>query len=294
MKSSLAQNCVSKMLRSITVLLLLFGFTLGFSQELELKPEKDSTSIGLLLKHDTKSALRSVGHAFTGPIRWKGKDYLKLGGLIGGTLALSSVDDEVNTFFLNNGENFPKVIRDFGWYYGSPQNFFMANAGLYGFGLFTKNEQIRKTSVLIISSSVTTGLITSFLKTSVGRARPDSGLGNWSTDPFSKEAKFHSFPSGHTSLSVTAAHAIAKQFDNIWVKIGIYSIGAIPPISRLVDNAHWATDIAFSAALSIIVVDSIDKFLNEKGLYKERAGRPNKISWNISFGTNKIGLTGTF
>lgn len=287
-------NCDNRVLHLITVFLVLGAFTISFGQQLETVSKKDSTSLKQLLKHDLKSSFKSVGYAFTRPIHWKGKDYLKLGGLIGGTIALSAADDEINSFFLQQQDDFPKFIRDIGWYFGSPQNYFMANAGLYGVGLFTRNEQIRRTSVLIISSSFTTGIITSLLKTSVGRARPSAGLGNWEFDPFSDEPKYHSFPSGHSSLSITAAHAIAKQFDNTWVKIGIYSIGAIPPISRLVDNAHWITDIAFSTALSIIVVDGIDKFLSKKELYQDRSSSKNKISWNVSFGANKIGFTGTF
>lgn len=246
-----------------------------------------------LLKHDAKHTIKSVGYSFIRPLHWKGKDFGKLGGLLAGTIALSSLDKETNRFFERNSETFPKGIRDFGWYFGSPQNYFITNAGIYGFGLLTKNEKVRKTSVLIISSSITSGVISSLLKGSVGRARP-----NHTGDPldfqlFSSEPGYHSFPSGHTALSMTMSHAIAKQFDNIWVKIGIYGIGAVPPISRLVDGAHWLTDIAFSAAISIIVVDSIDKFLFNSGAYNYTKP-PKKISWNFTFSANQIGFIGTF
>lgn len=282
------------MVRNFIILFFVVSTLCSFGQQKEIKVRSDSLTIGTLLKHDVLTSFKSVKHAFTRPLYWKGKDYLKLGSLVGGTLILSAADDEVNSFFLRQQKDFPKAIRDFGWYFGSPQNYFIANLGLYGFGVFTKNEQIRKTSVLIISSSFTTGVITSLLKNSVGRARPDSGFGNWEFDPFSPEGGFHSFPSGHSSLSITAAHAIAKQFRNTWIKIGIYTIGAIPPISRLVDNAHWITDVAFSTALSIFVVDSIDKFLSKSEAYTKKNRKKNKISWNVSLGVNKIGLTGTF
>lgn len=255
--------------------------------------DNENNSILNLLKYDTKQTLKSVGHSFTQPLHWKGKDYGKLGGLLVGTLALSSLDSETNRFFTKNSEDFPKGIRDFGWYFGSPQNYFMANAGLYGFGLLTKNEKVRKTSVLIISSSITNGVINSLLKGSVGRARPNHTGDPFDFQLFSSEPGYHSFPSGHTVLSITMAHAIAKQFDNTWVKVGIYTIGSIPPVSRLVDGAHWLTDIAFSAALSIIVVDGIDKFLFKSEAYNYNKP-PKKISWNFSFSANQVGLIGTF
>ncbi len=257
-----------------------------------LNTSKDLSTLSLL-KHDTKQTLKGIGHSFTRPLHWKGKDFKKLGGLLIGTMALSTLDNETNRFFERNSEDFPKGIRDFGWYFGSPQNYFIANAGLYGFGVITKNEKIRKTSVLIISSSVTSGVISSLLKGSVGRSRPNHTGDPYDFKLFSSEAGYHSFPSGHTTLSITMSHAIAKQFDNTWVKVGIYSVGAIAPISRLVDGAHWLTDIAFSAAVSIIVVDSIDKFLFKSNAY-EYTRAPKKISWNLNFSANQIGLIGSF
>ena len=266
----------------------------SFAQNLYATKTSDSTeTVWTLLKYDTKHTLKGVGYSLSRPVHWKGDDFAKLGILLASTAALTTADNTSRSFFQNQKNDFPEIVRDFGWYFGSPQNYFMANAGLYGFGLLTKNEKIRKTSVLIISSSITTGLIQTFSKTAFGRARPSSGLNHLEFKPFSSEGSFHSFPSGHTTLSITMAHAIAKQFDNIWVKIGIYSVGAIPPISRLIDDAHWITDIAFSTALSIIVVDSIDKYLYNENAY-DYPQKKKHISWNLRFGTNQIGIVGTF
>lgn len=266
----------------------------SFAQNLDIPKKSDSTeTVWSLLKYDTKYTLKGVGHSLSRPVHWKGNDFAKLGILFASTAALSAADNPSRDFFQNQKNDFPKAVRDFGWYFGSPQNYFIANASLYGFGLLTKNEKIRKTSVLIISSSITTGLIQTFSKTAFGRARPGSGLNHLDFKPFSSEGSYHSFPSGHTILSITMSHAIAKQFDNIWVKIGIYSVGAIPPISRLIDDAHWITDIAFSAALSIIVVDSIDKFLFNEKAY-DYPQKKKHISWNLRFGSNQIGIVGSF
>jgi len=177
----------------------------------------DSLNTWKLLKYDAKTTFNGIKYSLLRPKDWKGKDYAKFGALISGTVLLSLADEEMKRFTQRNADDFPIVIRDFGWYFGSPQNYFMANLGMYGIGLLTKNEKIRKTSVLIIFSSVTSGLIASVSKNAFGRARPSSGLGNHYFEPFSKEARFHSFPSGHTILSVTMAHAIAKQFDNFWI-----------------------------------------------------------------------------
>jgi len=277
----------------LTTLILLFSINYVNAQQLTNSKLKDTTTIWQLAKYDATTAFKSVVHSFTRPVHWKKKDFTTFGVLLGGTILISIIDEEANTFFEKQEPNVPEIIKDFGWYAGNPQNYFVVTAGIYGFGLFAKNEKVRKTGVLIITSSFISGLLQSIGKTAIGRARPTANVGSTAFDPFSKESKYHSFPSGHTVLSITMAHSIAKQFDSTWTKIGIYILGSIAPISRLLAGAHWLSDIAFSAALSIIVVDSIDKFLfNTKAyLYPKKE---KTISWNFKFSSNQIGVVGTF
>ncbi|ARV08391.1 hypothetical protein BTO05_01560 [Winogradskyella sp. PC-19] len=277
----------------LSFIFLFLGIYKSTSQQIKVKSDSArALTVWQMVKYDANNTVKSVGHAFTRPLHWKGDDFKKFGILVGSTTLLSLSDRSVREFSQNQ-PNFPKVVRDFGWYFGSPQNYFIANAGLYGFGLFTKNEKVRKTSVLIISASITTGLIQSFTKNAVGRARPGRDEGPYTFKPFQNDVGYSSFPSGHTILSMTMAHSIAKQFENPWIKVGIYSIGAIPPISRLIDDAHYFTDIFFSTALSIIVVDAIDKFLFESKAY-DYPQKEKTISWNLRFSTNQIGFVGTF
>lgn len=281
------------MIRVYLVFLLGLTFSIANSQKIFTNKPDSTATVGELLKYDASVALKAVGYGITKPLRWKVKDYGNFTGLIAGSILLSAYDDDVNAFFRRQQKDFPKVVRDMGWYFGSPQNYFMTNAGLYGFGLLTKNEKIRKTSVLIVSSSVVSGLVQTIAKNTIGRARPSAGFDVYEFELLSKESRFHSFPSGHTILSVTMAHSIAKQFDNGWIKAGIYTIGAIPPISRLVDDAHWFTDVAISAALSIIIVDSMDKFLFNSKAY-DYPTKKKQISWNLRLTGSQIGVVGVF
>ncbi|MGY0392148.1 phosphatase PAP2 family protein [Bizionia sp. KMM 8389] len=254
---------------------------------------KESNTTWDLLKYDSKKTAQGIGYAFTRPLHWEQDDFRKLTTLAVSVFALSLADEEMNRFATGQKDNYPQIGLDFGFKLGKPQTFFLLNAGVYGYGLFTKNEAVRKTSVLIISSAITAGLIQSVSKTAFGRARPTANLGHNTFKPFSEEAQYHSFPSGHTVLSVTMAHAIAKQLDNIWLKIGVYSLGSITPITRLVEGAHWLTDVAVGSILSIVVVDSIDKFLFDTKAYKDTDYR-KKISWNFAFTGTQLGVIGTF
>ncbi len=260
-----------------------------------LTSQNDSISGGKRVwtdfKYDGASLLKGVGNAFTQPLRWQKDDFITAGSIVAGTGLLYLADAEAQRYFSEQGETAPDIIRDFGWYFGSPQNFFMITAGIYGFGILTNNPKVRYTGVLIISSAVASGLFQQLTKTAVGRARPTDGNRN-DFKPFANEPGFSAFPSGHTILSFTMAHAIAKQFDNIWVKAGIYALGSIAPLSRLWEDAHWISDIGFGMAFSIAVVDGMDNFFKRKQRYQIE--KPKQISWQLRMGYGTIGVVGTF
>lgn len=272
----------------VTVLFLIVA-SVSFSQT-------DTTSSGKNkvwknLKYDFEVTAKSVGNAFTQPTRWNKNDFITAGGIVAGTSFLYLADNEAQDFFLRQEKDIPDVVQDFGWYFGSPQNFFIASAGIYGFGLITDNPKVRRAGVLIVSSAVASGIMQSVAKTVVGRSRPSNG-GHDSFDFFSKESGYHSFPSGHAILTFTMAHAVAKQFDSFWVKAGIYAVGSIAPISRLWVNAHWVSDVGLGMVLSIVVVDGVDNFMNRQSYYNYK--KPKKINWSLRAGYQTIGLVGTF
>ena len=276
------------MKKYITALLLLVTVT-SFSQVDTISKKKNR--IWNNLKYDAKVSVKSIGNAFTQPLRWEGDDFITAGAIVAGTSILYLGDNEAQDFFLRQKDDVPDVVRDFGWYFGSPQNFFLISGGVYGFGLITDNEKVRRTGILIVSSAVVSGFMQSVAKTVVGRSRPKNGSHD-EFNPFSNEAGDHSFPSGHSVLSFTMAHAVAKQFDNFWVKAGIYTVGSIAPISRLWSNAHWVSDVGLGMVLGIVVVDGIDNFMKKKEYYDY--GKPKTISWNLRAGYKTIGIVGTF
>ncbi|PKQ43691.1 phosphatase PAP2 family protein [Confluentibacter flavum] len=243
------------------------------------------------LAYDGKFTLQSVGNGFTQPLRWQKDDFITAGGIVAGSGILYLTDNDARDFFQNHQNDVPQVIKEFGWYFGSPQNFFMISAGVYGFGLITDNEKVRHTGVLIISSAVSSGIIQSVTKTAVGRARPLSGNRD-DFKPFDGTPGYHSFPSGHAILSFSMAHAIAKQFNNFWVKAGIYTVGSIAPISRLWEDAHWLSDVGLGIAISIVVVDGVDNFMKKKNAYNY--SKPKQINWQMKAGYGTLGFVGTF
>lgn len=277
---------------AVLVIMAFLASQLSFSQYQQDEKKDSLPSTLQLLKYDGLSAWGGFKHTYSRPFQWQKDDFMVAGAIVLGTGALFLIDEQADTWFQDQEPHIPGLVKDFGWYYGSPQNNYALNGAVYLYGLFTKNEKVRKTGVLLISAASAAGLIQTFSKTVTGRARPGAGEGKASFIPFSSEGKYHSFPSGHTILSFTTAYAIGKQFKNPWVKGGIYALGMVAPVSRLWAGAHWLSDVGLSLAISVVVVDAIDDYLNKERDY----GQPgkDKISWNFQVGLGRVGITGTF
>ncbi|SEB76313.1 Membrane-associated phospholipid phosphatase [Maribacter dokdonensis] len=274
-------------------LLILLGFILCISLSAQ-ESSKDSVETRWnMFKYDIATMFQGVGYSYTRPLHWEGNQWAQFGAVVGGTALVYLADDDTSRFIRNNREGVPQVIRDYGEFYGSPSNNYMATSGVYAVGLITKNEKLRRTGVLLISSATSAGLLQQVLKSVVGRARPLADLGKDTFDPFNSSRNFHSFPSGHALLAFTNAYAIGKQFKSPWVKAGIYTLGAIPGISRVWDGQHWLSDMVFAFAISIATVESIDRYLDKK--YDQKYNDQKKlVSWNLNFGPGTMGVTVNF
>ncbi len=268
------------------IVLLLISAISSFSQDTIVDIAETRWS---MFKYDFGNILKGVGYSYSRPLHWEGKQWKTFGAVAVGTGGLYLLDDDTSRFISNQRESVPQFIRDYGEFYGNPANNYLVTSGVYLTGLISKNEKLRRTGVLLVSSATAAGLLQQILKSAVGRARPISGKSKDTFMPFSSSRNFHSFPSGHTIMAFTNAYAIAKQFKNPWVKSGIYFLGLIPGVSRVWDRQHWVTDFALGIAISIFTVESIDRYLDAKYNKKYNEGSKN-VSWNLNFGPGQMGV----
>ncbi|ALM08194.1 phosphoesterase [Sediminicola sp. YIK13] len=274
-------------MKNIFILTLFLSSLHLIGQEMDTSSEERRWN---MFTYDMGTIIKGIGHSYSRPLHWEGRQWLTFGSVVGGTGALYLIDDDTSRFFRDRQQDVPKFLREYGEFYGNPENNYMATAGVYLTGLALKNEKLRRTGVLLIASASSSGLLQQVLKSVVGRARPVADLGKDTFDPFNSSRNFHSFPSGHTMLAFTNAYAIAKQFKSPWIKAGIYSVGLIPGISRIWDGQHWLSDVAVSVAISIFTVESIDRYLDSK--YDEKYNDQTKdISWDLNFGPGTMGVT---
>lgn len=277
-------------MKSILPLLLTLVMTISWGQDPIIKAPKTTWQ---MFTYDAGTMFTSIGYAYTRPLYWKGPQWQTMGAVAGGTGFLYLFDDQTSKFFRDGRDHVPSFIRHYGEFIGNPENNYSVTAGVYFTGLFTKNEKLRRTGVLLISSASATGLLQQIMKSLAGRARPISGQSKDTFDPFNASRNYHSFPSGHAMMAFTNAYVIGKQFKNPWVKAGIYTVGLVPGISRVWDGQHWLSDVAFSVAMSVFTVEAIDRYLDSK--YAEKYNDQNKlVSWNLTFAPGQIGVIARF
>lgn len=277
-------------MKRLLTLIALFGFLFAQGQDAQIDTVETRWD---MFTYDAGNMFKGVGHSYIQPLRWKGKQWAQFGGLVAGTSIIYLSDEETSRFMQANREGVPKFIRQYGEFYGNPENNYLVTSGVYLVGLATKNEKLRRTGVLLIASATSSGLLQQVLKSVAGRARPIAELGKDTFSPFEKSRNFHSFPSGHALMAFTNAYAIGKQFKNPWVKAGIYTVGAVPGISRLWDGQHWLSDVVFSWVLSIATVECIDRYLDKKYAQKYNS-QAKQVSWNLNFGPGTLGVSMNF
>ncbi|MFD0862865.1 phosphatase PAP2 family protein [Sungkyunkwania multivorans] len=270
--------------------LFIVGVNLSFAQT--SNPSSEST-IWQSFKYDAGNIVRGIGHAYSRPFQWKGDQWKTFGMVTAANGFVYLFDEQTSDFFRDQKKDIPQDLLNYGWYYGNPQNNYMLTTGVYLTGLFTKNTKLRRTGVLMISSATAAGVLQQFSKFAFGRARPKSGRSKNTFDPWSSDKNFHSFPSGHAVMAFTNAYAIAKQFKNPWVKAGIYTVGLIPPATRLWEGAHWLSDITFGVVIAIFTVEAIDKYLDARYDEKYNA-QSKKMRWDLQFAPGQLGVVVRF
>ena len=96
---------------------------------------------------------------------------------------------------------------------------------------------------------VLSGAATGVLKAVFGRARPFQRGDPWVYQPFSR---FDSFPSGHVTVAVATAVALAAETDRWWLRAVLYGSAGLTGYARMNDDKHWLSDVVAGAVVGIV------------------------------------------
>jgi membrane-associated phospholipid phosphatase len=116
--------------------------------------------------------------------------------------------------------------------------------------------------------------ISSALKYTVGRSRPDVAGTNFQFRPFSGSA---SFPSGHTAAAFAIATAVADQTHDRWSDYLLYGAAGVTALSRINDNRHWASDVLIGGLIGHLSAKWISRKMGPVQV------APTGVSVNLQF-----------
>jgi len=256
--------------------------------------------------------LDDMKQQWTAPLRATSSDWLKVGGFAAATTAaVLWADRPVNKFAVTQIRTNKSVVNastyvtNFG---GDWEAYTLVALGTYGF-VFHKEKE-KTTTFLATQAYITAAAIETAVKYLTSRQRPnyyDAITGKNSHvfhGPFyhflkKDDASFQSFPSGHTTVAFAAATVFAMEYRQYRaVPIIAYSAATAIGISRIVQNAHWISDVMVGAALGFLcgrqVVNNYHRY-SKLQLENEKKKR-NTISFNLNYynGTLMPGFIYTF
>ncbi|MBN1619998.1 phosphatase PAP2 family protein [candidate division WOR-3 bacterium] len=106
------------------------------------------------------------------------------------------------------------------------------------------DERAQRCGKLAVTSFAISGVLTTSIKISVNRERPDGGE--------------HSFPSGHTSSAFSFAYAISREYPQYSYQA--LALASVVGVSRIALNRHYFSDVvagAFIGYFSGIIAEKI-------------------------------------
>lgn len=140
---------------------------------------------------------------------------------------------------------------------GSPGSLALGTA-VYAGGKLAGSRDVAELGLHTTEAVLIADGLTGVIKMAAGRNRPSLDpdhpyhfhfLGGFEGDPH------RSFPSGHTTSAFAAAAAASEEVGQLWphqkwwVRGVLYGSAGLVGISRVYNNAHWASDVVVGAAI---------------------------------------------
>lgn len=258
--------------------------TLLFAQtdSLSTQPKK-----GILhrVKTDGQLTVKTIVKTYARPFHWKKKEWLYFGATLSVSAATTLLDESLYNYTKANKTPFLNDLASVGDFLGQPENNYPFMIALWGSGVIANNDWLRDTGIMLFASVTTSGLIQTASKELVGRARPGTEVGPFAFKPFGGIG-YHSFPSGHTMLSVATSWILARQVNWLPGKIIFFSLPVIVGGSRIYDGAHWLSDIVLGSALGIACAEAVLKIypqLKESALKQHISFVPTPSGFSLSY-----------
>jgi membrane-associated phospholipid phosphatase len=188
------------------------------------------------------------------PLRWKGKEWLTVGGLAAGTALLTLADQPLRNATQGDQHYYYSVPVVAGRVYGEWYSI-IGVAGSFGaYGMIAHDTSAKKIAIELFQAGLYAEVVTGILKTVVGRARPYMNEGPSSFHPFAFfNEDYNSFPSGHSTSAFALSTVLSRHAHSTALKIIAYTPAALTLFSRIYQDKHWVSDELLGAAIGYFV-----------------------------------------
>lgn len=245
-------------------------------------------SVGRMVADDVKRAGEDIWSVWLSPFRGGTRDYLLTAAVLGGSAALSPLDDNVDRWAAaNRSRGFLKSlapIRTGGDFY-SLNKATPYVAGLYAVALATKHRGTRD-GIFGCLAAYTAGstLRSQVVYRVIGRDRPnpvrERDPGSAPPSEQGDQYRFripaqgwgsNSFPGGHVATMATCASFFSHRYDAKYIDPPLIALVAAMGVGRMADRGHWLSDQTVGIAMGYAVGKEVAR-RQLRRLASERAG----------------------
>jgi membrane-associated phospholipid phosphatase len=209
--------------------------------------EKPPAAVGEEGKKPTRGFFSSLTHNLGDDLkhmpRWNSAYWLAGGGAL--ALAVHPADHDINAHLVNRSSD---ALWTPGHIVGSTPVILGSSLAAYVVGRRTGRSRLQHLGMDEIEASILASGFTEGIKLAVRRDRPQQVDG--------AQSHTYSFPSGHSMLTFATA-TVLQQHLGYRAGVPTYLIASYVAMSRLHDNRHYASDVAFGAAMGIVIGRSV-------------------------------------
>ncbi len=158
-----------------------------------------------------------------------------------------------------------------------------ATVGIFGATLVVGDKRLQDAAFTSMQSVMFAGAITSMLKFTFGRYRPNADDGPYRFDSFSRHS---SFPSGHATLAFAVVTPWVLYYPNV-ATYTLFALSTGTAVARIALDKHWPTDVLAGAAIGFLTA----RYLTNRHLRDARLRPKVGVSPAISDAGTGVQLT---
>ena len=207
-----------------------------------------------LFSPDWEKALRALGddtlYLLSSPLRLSPESALVVAGVGAGIVGIAFADRSIRDAVASHRHDGVRDAADAISYLGDPLVLFGLNVGVIAIGEgireATGNSKLLGAALVATEAQLLTLGLTESIAYGTARARPDQSNdpGQW----FTNWGRNDSFPSSHASQAFAIAAVIEDRF-GLGPGIVAYGLASLVGAARIVQDKHWASDVAAGAVL---------------------------------------------